>query len=98
MKCGCNKNQYRINYSLSITMLMHFNICFPYFQGFKALHHILACCSFRQYDHIMQLAKSIIVKTLIKGDLLDLLPVSDNVVAEYLFPNLDLSNSNSSDF
>ena len=79
-------------------MLMHFNICFPSIQGFKALHHILACCVFRQYDNIMQLAKSIIVKTLIKGDLLDLLSVSDNVVAEYLFPNIDLSNSNSSDF
>lgn len=76
-------------------MLMYFNICFPSIQGFKALHHILACCIFRQYDHIMQLAKSIIVKALIKGDLL---PVSDNVVAEYLFPNIDLSNSNSSDF
>lgn len=76
-------------------MLMHFNICFPSIQGFKALHHILACCIFRQYDHIMQLAKLISVKALIKGDLL---PVNDNVVAEYLFPNIDLSNSNSSDF
>lgn len=76
-------------------MLMHFNICFQSIQGFKALHHILACCIFRLYDHVMQLAKSIIVETLIKGDLL---PASDNVVAKYLLPNIDLSNYSSSAF